>query len=549
MASRFGNANTSALLRAAESARERTAAYNEQYEAFLYESSAKTTEDFKRYSGFLKGRAGDVESSDPSKYLTIQSKLRSSQRSHFSEEIQRETIKIQEGRGNEYQKLEKLRGLLGKAEQLQDANLYQNLWQQYNAQAIKVQNQEIAAANAAGAARGAGLASNAKSIKSMLSKIEEREKIARIELAQGVITATEFGDLMTQLLVKGGNEEGKSKAELLTRALEGKEGELSDSEYEKFTKDLNDLYAGDEYNKFASRAISNLNGAPTDAVKFNRYGVGKLEDIPMSRLQIEDENGDGKVDPIEARFNQGVDGDSFWTSRKLGENSGYAGFLKFGDENSGKYWDTKTKKMIHYKKMKSADGKKDIYVKALPDFEDPNINPLDLLGKDYTGLGNVAKESAKAIAENAKDKLSRGFSAINKLPGFNQTAVGAGSSLLSMLSRSESASQKRAQEAEMAKAAEAARVASVKRLQAIASVQKKQIAKTPYTARPLPISTRYAAALPKPNIKPNSTQIAKGFASIGIAPAGVTAKSFTGGNPAPKPTPQKQKQWWNPLSW
>lgn len=135
---------TSSLLKSAQSARKKVQAYNDQYQAFLWDNSAQTYEDFKTYSAYLEGR--QKASTDPSEQLTLIGKIKTANRSYVSNEIQRKTQDIQEGNASTIDKLNLVRDLWQQAIDNGDYNLGQNLVSQYNALSIQLQNESEASA-------------------------------------------------------------------------------------------------------------------------------------------------------------------------------------------------------------------------------------------------------------------------------------------------------------------------------------------------------------------------------------------------------------------
>ncbi len=133
---------TSSLLRSAEAARKKTIAYEDQVAAFEWENSAKTIDDYNKYSQYLSNRSQTYMQVDPSISLSYQTKLRSASRAFRTEEIQRASIDIQTGRGSLLDKYEMTHQLFLMAEADGDFNSAQNLVQQLNSIDIQLQNEQ-----------------------------------------------------------------------------------------------------------------------------------------------------------------------------------------------------------------------------------------------------------------------------------------------------------------------------------------------------------------------------------------------------------------------
>lgn len=136
----------SSLLRSAQATQKKIRSQEDALVAFEWENSAQTYEDFLDYSKYLEDRASSV--SDPSENLTYQNKLRSARRSFTSNELQRQQMAIMEGRATTKDKLDAIQGLYAQAVENGDFNLAQNLFSQWDALSIKLQNELEAGAKA-----------------------------------------------------------------------------------------------------------------------------------------------------------------------------------------------------------------------------------------------------------------------------------------------------------------------------------------------------------------------------------------------------------------
>lgn len=160
-------AGVSSLLKSAASRRQKIQDQNDAFAAYEWDNSAQTYQDFVQYSKYLSNQAKNV--SDPSKLLSYQTKIRSAQRSYTSNEIQRQTQSVTEGRGTIDDKMNTVRGLYQRAVANGDMNLAQNLISTWDSLSVQKQNQEQAAVSA-GKAAASQRASDAKTFVSDITK-------------------------------------------------------------------------------------------------------------------------------------------------------------------------------------------------------------------------------------------------------------------------------------------------------------------------------------------------------------------------------------------
>jgi hypothetical protein len=135
--------SVSSLLKSAQATQKKMRQQEDAFVAFEWENSAQTYDDFVEYSKYLTDRVQTA--GDPSDALSYQVKLRSANRSFTSNEIQRAQMSIMEGRGDTSTKMEAIRNLWDRAVAAEDFNLAQNLFSQYDALSIKLQNEQEAA--------------------------------------------------------------------------------------------------------------------------------------------------------------------------------------------------------------------------------------------------------------------------------------------------------------------------------------------------------------------------------------------------------------------
>lgn len=151
----------SSLLKSAQATQKKVRSQEDAFIAYQWENSAQTYEDFVEYSKFLDER---IKTSDASDALSYQTKLRSANRSYTSNEIQREQMRIMEGRGDTSTKMEAVKNLWERAIQAEDFNLAQNLASQWDSLSVKLQNEQEAAVKAMAASGGKAFEDLTKSL-------------------------------------------------------------------------------------------------------------------------------------------------------------------------------------------------------------------------------------------------------------------------------------------------------------------------------------------------------------------------------------------------
>ena len=137
----------SSLLRSAESARKKQKAYEDSVQYFEWQNSAQTDDDYNKYSSYLKDRRDTI--GDPSEQLTIQTKLRSAERSYQSNVIQRAQQQVMQGNYSLQEKEAVVTALFDRSVAMGDINQAQNLLTQLNSISVQIQNQQIQAQAAA----------------------------------------------------------------------------------------------------------------------------------------------------------------------------------------------------------------------------------------------------------------------------------------------------------------------------------------------------------------------------------------------------------------
>ena len=171
--------STSSLLRSAESTQKRIRQQQDAEVAYEWNLSAKTYEDFLAYSSYLNEQA--AKTSDPSELLGYRKNVDSARSGFVSNEIQRQSIDVLEGRITNSQKYEKMVGLFNMAVDNGAFDLAQSLNLQLDNLSLKIQNEAEAAQRAAGAMAMNGV----KSLDALVKKIEKGTDF--VELPDGTV--------------------------------------------------------------------------------------------------------------------------------------------------------------------------------------------------------------------------------------------------------------------------------------------------------------------------------------------------------------------------
>ncbi len=166
-----GNTDVNNLLRANSAARDSQLAYNDQAAAYNWDLSNKDQSALSTYSDYLKKR--QAATTDPSKNLTIQSKLVAAQRGYTSAEIGRQTISVLYGDTNNTDKYAVINRLMQQAADNGDASLFQQL-DETRGRLSKTIQDEAAAGAAKGAASSA--AAYSKGITAQMNTWKDGEK-------------------------------------------------------------------------------------------------------------------------------------------------------------------------------------------------------------------------------------------------------------------------------------------------------------------------------------------------------------------------------------
>lgn len=163
--------SVSSLLRSAEATQKKVRQQEDAVQAYIWESSAQTYDDFVEYQKHLNNRLKTV--TDPSDALSYQTKLRSANRTFTSNEIQRQQMAIMEGRGSTQTKMDAVYALWQRAMGTEDYNLAQNLASQWDTLSVKLQNEQEQAAKDAQARMSDYAANNKKAVDKLFKNLED----------------------------------------------------------------------------------------------------------------------------------------------------------------------------------------------------------------------------------------------------------------------------------------------------------------------------------------------------------------------------------------
>lgn len=195
MARRYGNAgNVSSLISSARSAYEKSQALQDQISGLEFENSAKTAEDADKYKTYLASRAKTYEQTDPMKYNTMMQKVVTTNRAFVSAETGRLSNQVIEGNMSNTQKYQQLGAFYQQAMQNGDENLAQRLYGTLDRLSMTIQNEQIAANNAATAAGNKAYSTGLTNMKRTIQDNKDVIAAAQRDLKLGNVTAKEYYD-------------------------------------------------------------------------------------------------------------------------------------------------------------------------------------------------------------------------------------------------------------------------------------------------------------------------------------------------------------------
>lgn len=185
------------LLKSAEATRKKIRNQQQAEVAYQWAQSAKTYEDFRAYSDYLNNQAGSVN--DPSEVLSIRKAMDSARSGYISNEIQRQTLAVMEGRATNIDKYQRMVDLYYQAVDNGNMDLAQNLQNQLGSLSITIQNEFESAQRAAQTMALNGV----KTVGKLIKKIEKGDEL--IELPDGTVIKP-FNALSNELAAKGETE-------------------------------------------------------------------------------------------------------------------------------------------------------------------------------------------------------------------------------------------------------------------------------------------------------------------------------------------------------
>lgn len=201
-------AAVSSLLKSAQATQKRILKQEEAEIAFEWAQSAKTYDQFLEYSKYLDNNAS--KSSDPSEVLSYRKAIDSARQGYVSNEIQRQTINVMEGRATNSDKYSTMVGLYRQAVENGDYDLAQSLNSQLDSLSIQIQNEFESAQRVAGTMAMNGV----KSLNKLVKKIESGDEL--VELPDG--TVIKPISMLNQELSQAGNSEADYFGEILRTA-------------------------------------------------------------------------------------------------------------------------------------------------------------------------------------------------------------------------------------------------------------------------------------------------------------------------------------------
>lgn len=193
-------ATASALLRSADATRSKVRSQQVAEATYEYSQSAKTYADFVDFSKFIEGQA--AQTSSPSEQLTYTKAIDSARSAYVSNEIQRQTISVLEGRSTNMEKYDNMVGLYQNAIANGDQDLAQSLVSQLDSLSVRIQNEAESAQRTAKTMALNGV----KTLDGLVKLIQKGDQI--IELPDGNVIKP-FAMLNSELQTLGKSEQGQ----------------------------------------------------------------------------------------------------------------------------------------------------------------------------------------------------------------------------------------------------------------------------------------------------------------------------------------------------
>lgn len=564
MSMSLGNTSASSLLNTAKTAYDKQQTYNDSLAAYEFELSAKTPQDYQKYSNYLDGRIKTVGSTDPSKALTLTKTQTSAFHSFTSSQISRDSLAVKYGDLSNTDKYNKMLGYLNDAIGNGDEGLAQSLESQLGSLSVTIQNE----ANAAASAGAAASAKAATQLKEAYLKDQDGSRDAN----GNVINPGGLGVTSTKQLLNIADtkfQQGQMSLEEYEATKAGLVGHLAglqdaastdtrlDAETrDKYQSDLASTTQSGDFKKFAAPGVATAikNGEQPFALEVDAFGNKSLQKREL--ISTRQANGpDGKPlfdehgNPISSNTYQqdyatGGKFNSFYRKDQNGNLQPYTvstlptdpsktygkndSALKHGEVS---YMDPVTGKTLYIKQGKDgkiqrslADADTGTNPFALPNIKPQQTDPFsitddlqnlkDLPGEAWRGVGRPLAQAGSFLASHAPGQPVLNF---------------AGGLVGSLLGRSDQAAKQKQQAAEYEVAQEAAR----QRANPATMAAIRAATPPPLKVAPVPKAAPSKAFLPAPVVpmspsqifaqtagkNPSNANIAKGIAAaVGINP-------------------------------
>lgn len=309
----YGNTSVSALLSQARAALKKQQSLEEEVAAYEYDLSPKDQESFNKYSDFLSNRVKQVQTTDPSKALSLQRKITGAQRTFSSSELTRESIAIAEGNGSKPQKLNKMISLYRQALENGDENLAQRIQLQADSLQVQIQNEAMAGAGRGGGGGGGSADPQVKGWKAAQSDFTSHAKLLEDRLRSGKITSGEylggFTDKKTGAKVIGLRDTMQQIEGIRQSAYDIMASGNGNEDIQDFYANLSDTLKSDKYQNYINQAGNKVANGQIGGSRSYDYNSGTwkfnspsdkefdgYQTSPMGALlKLKDKSGDNIV--------------------------------------------------------------------------------------------------------------------------------------------------------------------------------------------------------------------------------------------------------------
>jgi hypothetical protein len=189
---------TSALLKTQQSRQREIWSQQDAIKDYEWTLSDKSPEAFAAYTQHYKDRM-NAPQADGDKMLTYQKRITSANKSYTSNEIQRASIDIIEGRQPEEYKIQVLENMYRQAYEIGDMDLAQGLRYQLDNQYVQQQNRQLLEMAAYGrGGYGGGGSADLKSFVADVKAIRDDVKAGNFAVADGGLTLNNVTDTLAQ---------------------------------------------------------------------------------------------------------------------------------------------------------------------------------------------------------------------------------------------------------------------------------------------------------------------------------------------------------------